>query len=124
MATIVHFDISADDLARAKAFYENLFGWKIRTMEGFADYYEIETTENNGKASVGGGLTKRNNSVQAGITNYIGVESIDDSLEKLNSLGGTILLPKQAIPGHGYLAVCADTENNVIGLFQDDKYAK
>lgn len=124
MATIVHFDISADDLARAKAFYENLFGWKIRTMEGFADYYEIETTENNGKASVGGGLTKRNNSVQAGITNYIGVESIDDSLEKLNSLGGKILLAKQAIPGHGYLAVGTDTENNVIGLFQDDTYAK
>ncbi|WP_418888336.1 hypothetical protein, partial [Maribacter arcticus] len=29
MASIIHFDISAEDVLRAKSFYENLFGWKI-----------------------------------------------------------------------------------------------
>ena len=27
---VVHFEIPADDVARAKAFYENVFGWKIK----------------------------------------------------------------------------------------------
>lgn len=123
MASIVHFDISADDLIRAKKFYEGLFGWKIRTMQGFPDYYEIETEDLGGTPGVGGGLTKRSDPVQAGITNFIGVASIDASLEKLSSLGGKIIQGKQAIPGYGYLAVCTDTENNVIGLFEDDKHA-
>ena len=26
---IMHFEIPADDIARAKAFYEKTFGWKI-----------------------------------------------------------------------------------------------
>lgn len=121
MSTIVHFDISADDLNRAKTFYEKLFGWSIDTLEGFPDYYEIETVDVNGKESVGGGITKRTDPTQAGITNFIGVQSIDDSLEKLSQLGGKILQPKQEIPGYGWLAVCTDTENNVIGLFEDLK---
>ncbi|MFC1938880.1 VOC family protein [Chloroflexota bacterium] len=29
MPTIVHFDISADDVERAKKFYEGLFDWKM-----------------------------------------------------------------------------------------------
>jgi uncharacterized protein len=29
MPTIVHFDIPADDVERAKKFYTDLFGWKI-----------------------------------------------------------------------------------------------
>ncbi|HEY6954105.1 MAG TPA: VOC family protein [Flavisolibacter sp.] len=121
MSTIVHFDISADDLNRAKIFYENLFGWSIDTLEGFPDYYEIETVDVNGKQGVGGGITKRTDSMQAGITNFIGVQSIDDSLEKLSQLGGKVLQAKQEILGYGWLAVCTDTENNVIGLFEDLK---
>ena len=59
MATIVHFDIGADNPERAKKFYEALFGWKIGTMPGFPGYYEIETTDLNNARGVGGGLTKR-----------------------------------------------------------------
>ena len=29
---IVHFEIPADDVARARAFYENTFGWKIKAF--------------------------------------------------------------------------------------------
>ena len=30
LPTIVHFDISADNIERAKKFYNKLFGWKIK----------------------------------------------------------------------------------------------
>jgi hypothetical protein len=31
--TIVHFEIPADDVERARKFYSILFGWKIEKME-------------------------------------------------------------------------------------------
>lgn len=123
MPTIIHFDISADDLDRARKFYEKLFGWRITAMEGFLDYYEIETTDLQGKKSIGGGITKRQQPQQTGINEFIGVASIDESIAKVTSLGGKILQPKQIIPGYGYMALCADTENNAFGLFEDDKNA-
>ncbi|MFC0775054.1 VOC family protein [Terrimonas alba] len=124
MATIVHFDIGADNPERAKKFYEELFGWKIGTIPGFPGYYEIETADLNGRQGVGGGLTKRENPQQTGITNFIGVSSIDETLAKLNQLGGKLIQSKQPIAGYGYIAVCTDTENNLFGLFQEAKEAK
>lgn len=123
MATIVHFDITASDPERAKKFYETLFGWNIGQIDGFPDYYEIETTQLNGMKGPGGGITRRENALESGVTNFIGVASIDETIEKLRKLGGTVIQPKQALKGYGFLAVCTDTENNFFGLFQEDKKA-
>jgi predicted enzyme related to lactoylglutathione lyase len=53
--------------------------------------------------------------------NYIGVPSVDEYLEKVEKLGGRVLMPKIAIPGWGHLAICMDTENNAFGLWQDEE---
>ena len=121
MATIVHFDISADNPDRAKKFYEAIFGWKIGPIGGFPDYYEIETTDMNGLKSIGGGITKRENPQQTCIINFIGVSSIDETFAKLTSFGGKVIQAKQRVPGYGFIAVCTDTENNLFGLFQEEK---
>ncbi len=41
MATIAHFDVPAEDPARAKTFYEKLFGWKFNQVPGPMEYYLI-----------------------------------------------------------------------------------
>lgn len=119
MATIIHFDISAEDPERAKIFYEKLFGWKIQLLPGPANYYLIETENLKGEAGIGGGISTREKNQQPGINNFIGVVSIDESVKKVIELGGKIIQPKQTIPGWGFLAVCIDTENNVFGVFQE-----
>jgi predicted enzyme related to lactoylglutathione lyase len=124
MASIIHFNISAEDPTRAKEFYEKLFDWKFRLLPGPMNYYIIETKDLEGKTGTGGGMTKRENQQQPGITNFIGVASIDDSIKKVKQLGGKIIQPRQAVPGWGSLALCADTENNQFGLFQEDKNSK
>ena len=124
MATIVHFDISADEPDRAKKFYEALFGWKIALLPGPMNYHLIETTDLAGQQSIGGGISKRENPQQTGIVNYIGVPSIDESTLKVKNNGGQLIQAKQTIPGWGYLALCVDTENNTFGLFQEDKNAR
>ena len=123
MPSIVHIDIAADDPERAKSFYEALFDWKMQMPPGMTDYYLFETQGLDGETGIGGGLAKREDAGQ-GITTYIGVDFIDVYIGKVNKLGGSVVLPKMAVPKWGYLAVCLDTENNVFGLWQDDQNAK
>lgn len=123
MPTIVHFDISADDPKRAKRFYEELFNWKIEPLPGPVEYYLIETSDLKGKEGVGGGMAKRNKTEDK-ITNFIGVNSINEYTAKVESLGGKVIEAKWPVPSWGYLAVCLDTENNTFGLWEEDKNAK
>ena len=118
MPTIVHFDVPADDPGRARKFYGELFGWEF-TETGFPDFSLLETKALDGSAGVGGGLGKRGAPEQR-IMNYIGVASIDEYVERVRSLGGTITLDKTPVPGFGYLAHCMDTEGNAFGLWQEE----
>ncbi|MBU1445686.1 VOC family protein [Patescibacteria group bacterium] len=112
--TIEHFEIPVDDINRAQNFYKGLFGWEIKSAgPDFEEYLLINT----GAGSVGGGMMKRSNADQQ-ILNYITVDNIDESLEKLEKLGGNILMPKMPVTGIGWNAVVQDTENNTFGLFQ------
>ena len=126
MPTIVHFEVPADDVERSRKFYSDLFGWKMEKwpgMESGMDYWIINTTDNEGSKAIGGGMMKRQNP-QQGITNFIDVTSVDEYSAKVQSLGGKIVAPKQAVPTMGYFAVCLDTENNTFGIWETNPNAK
>jgi predicted enzyme related to lactoylglutathione lyase len=126
MPTIVHFEVPADDVERSRKFYSDLFGWKMEKwpgMESGMEYWIINTTDNEGSKAVGGGMMKRQNP-QQGITNFIDVTSVDEYSAKVQSLGGKIVAPKQAVPTMGYFAVCLDTENNTFGIWETNPNAK
>jgi predicted enzyme related to lactoylglutathione lyase len=118
--TIVHFEIPADDVERARAFYKELFGWQIESPPGFSDYWLIETGPE-GEA-VGGGLMARQMPEQA-IVNYIGVESVAEYASRIEQLGGTIIMPRSPVPGMGWFAVFQDPEGNVMALWENDPAA-
>jgi len=117
MTSIVHFEIPADDIQRAKTFYSDLFGWRMESMPGM-DYTMIDTF-----GAPGGGMMKRMHPEQQ-IINYIGVPSVDEYAAKAEKLGGKIIVPKMAVPGMGYFVVCLDTENNAFGIWEIDMKAK
>jgi len=117
MPTIVHFDISADNIERAKKFYNKLFDWKIEKSLGPTEYYLIETRTSKGEIGITGGIAKREKDYQK-ITNFIEVPSIDESITNVKLLGGKIIEPKTAIPTVGYIAGCLDTENNIFGIIE------
>ena len=112
--SIVHFEIPADDVPRARKFYGELFGWDFQEM---GEYTIIQTGE-----GPGGGMMKRVVPGQT-ITNYIAVESLDDYARKAQSLGATLLVPRTAVPGMGWWTQLQDTEGNVFALWQDDSNA-
>ena len=67
------------------------------------DYWMITTgTEDIG---IDGGLSKRRDD-NAATVNTIGVPSVDDYLERITGAGGKVIMPKDAIPGVGWLAMC------------------
>lgn len=129
MPTIVHFEIPSDNVERSKKFYSDLFGWNIEKVpadkvpEGI-EYWAITTKDHEGKTAVNGGMMKRMKAEQQGILNYIDVKSVEESSAKAQQLGGKTIMPKMAIPGMGYLAVCLDIENNAFGLWENDTLAK
>lgn len=123
MSTIVHFDLPAEDLKRAASFYGKLFGWKFERMPGPIDYYGIVTYDEKGRPSLGGGMGKRNE-WDTGITNYVGVTSIEDTLKGLTELGGKVVLPRTEVGEFGYLALCLDTEGNKFGLWENKPDSK
>jgi predicted enzyme related to lactoylglutathione lyase len=115
-ASIVWFEIPADDLSRAKKFYKGLLGWEINAFPGMKDYWHIDT--GGPDATPDGGLMKRVCPEHQGITTYVHVESVDKSAAKVEKLGGKICKPKTAVPEMGYFAICVDTENNVFALWE------
>jgi uncharacterized protein len=122
---IVHFEIPADDVARAKEFYERTFDWEINKFqlpEGI--YWTITTTKVDKKmrpikpGAINGGLMKRQNPGQP-FMNYIEVESIDEICKTIEANGGIISMPKQEIGKEmGWVAAFKDTEGNIVGLHQ------
>lgn len=124
MYTVVHFEIPADDVERAKKFYTGLFGWKIEFAGPTPiDYWSVMTGEEEGKMGLHGGLMKRQDPQQQTIV-YIDVPSVDEHLQKVVDLGGQVCVPKSAIPGMGYYAVCLDPEKNGFGLWENNTSAK
>ncbi|HEY3523987.1 MAG TPA: VOC family protein [Candidatus Limnocylindrales bacterium] len=112
--TITHIEIPADDVERAKRFYEAVAGWDFSAMEGFPNYWLFRT----GDAS-GGGLGRRGESVGNVIRDYINVARLEDAVAAAEQNGGSVVTPPQEIPGMGRWAAVTDSEGNEIGLWED-----
>lgn len=120
--TVVHFEIPARDLEKLKAFYEGLFGWKIEKAPGPIDYWTIETIPVDEKGEpirqgVNGGMYRKETENQVCV-NYISVDNIDATLEKLVELGGSKVGEKQEVHGVGYVATGKDPEGNPVAMLQ------
>jgi predicted enzyme related to lactoylglutathione lyase len=122
-ASIVWFEIPADNLARAKKFYGKLFGWQINSLPGaiLPEYQHIDT--GGAEASPDGAMMQRMHPGHT-ITNYVLVESVDKAAAKVKKLGGSVCKPKTAVPKMGYFAICNDTENNTFALWEMNPKAK
>jgi len=82
-ASIVWFEIPADNPERANAFYSNLFGWKINPFPGGGDYWHIDT---GGADDTPDGALKGRKHPQEPITNYVNVDSVTDYSKKIEKL--------------------------------------
>ncbi len=123
MGKVVHFEIPADDLTRAKKFYNTVFGWNATEMPEM-EYVMLGTTESdeNGMpkqpGAINGGMMKRQDPLKHPVVT-IDVENIDDALGKVKKNGGQVVREKLAVGDMGFTAYFRDSEGNVIGLWQN-----
>lgn len=126
MRKVVHFEIPADDLDRAKAFYGSVFDWDLQTMamaDG-DDYTSVVTTPVDEQTyaptepgSINGGMRQRDQRTPSPVIT-IDVDSIDDALRAVEAGGGSTVTARTAIPGMGAFAYFKDSEGNVMGLWE------
>ncbi|WP_193509717.1 VOC family protein [Cryobacterium sp. BB736] len=120
---VVHFEIPADDFGRATEFYRSAFGWDISPVPDI-DYAMLGTTpsDENGaptdSGAINGGLMLRDADRKSPIVT-IDVDDIEQALEKITTLGGRMVMPKQDVLGMGYSAYFTDSEGNLMGLWQN-----
>src|SRR5439155_12143425 len=102
---VVHFEIPADNVERAKTFYMKAFGWEINQYPGM-QYHMVGTTPSNQQGmptepgAINGGLTKRqdpNKNIVIGID----VPDIEASLKNIEKLGGKNSPEEATCRGHG-----------------------
>ena len=127
MPRVVHFEIHAEDPARAVKFYETLLGWSFQKWDGPMEYWMVVTGPDS-EPGINGGLLKRQGAIDGqAVIAYVCtvyVPNVDASVSTALENGGTLAVPKMAIPGVGWLAYCKDTEGNIFGMMQADEAAK
>jgi uncharacterized protein len=120
---LARFAINADDVSRARRFYEQVFGWRFEPW-GPPDFYLIETGKES-IAPVGGLLQERRELLPGakmiGFECTIGVDDIDQTIRSLETHGGKIVMPKFHIPTVGRGVYFLDTEGNVVCAMQYER---
>ena len=113
------FEIPVTDMPRARHFYQVIFSMHMHESE-MPGMQMIMFPYQMGSGKVSGALVKSENHKpgQDGTLIYLNADpSMDSVLEKIEPMGGKILLPKtQIAPEIGYMAFFIDSEGNRIGL--------
>jgi predicted enzyme related to lactoylglutathione lyase len=112
---IAHFDVAADDVERARRFYERVFGWRFEAW-GPPDFYLIHTGTGPA-AGIHGSVSKRREPVAGGgRTGYectIAVDDLGAIKAAIVAGGGKVVLDEHEIVGVGTMIRFVDTEGNV-----------
>ncbi|MEI6045391.1 MAG: VOC family protein [Chloroflexota bacterium] len=109
---IVHLELSASDLDETKEFYHELFGWKVKPVKG-ADYEVFQPSRGPGGAFIQVGSA----GMKPGeIRVYIESDDVAANLEKVEELGGKVIIPETIVPGVGIIGVFTDPTGNKLTL--------
>ena len=112
--TFCHVEIPTSDLAKAKSFYESLFGWQVMPM--MENYWYITLAgEAKGQS---GGLLKVDDVKDSDAQAYVEVEDVAATLKKAESLGARIIDEKRALPNDmGFIGMFQTEDGFKLGLF-------
>ena len=111
------FEIYVDDMSRAKAFYEKVFGVRLEKLDNpKIDMWSFPSQQESYGAS---GALVRMPGFEAGANSVLVYFTCADcavEAAKAVNAGGRIQKQKESIGQYGYIALVFDTEGNMIGL--------
>jgi predicted enzyme related to lactoylglutathione lyase len=114
-APIVHIEFLSVDFGRTASFYGELFGWQTQ-QNAAASYMKLE-----GADSPSGGWVRADMAQSPGPLPYLLVDDLASMLDKIERAGGRVLARRMPFAGGGEVALFADPDGNVIGLWMRKK---
>ena len=103
-------------------FYTKVFGWSIQSFD--PEYYLVTTTETDQggmpkePGAINGGMFRRTATIPHPVI-VIEVPSVDKYLDKVVDAGGKVVQEKVKVHTMGFYARAADTEGNIIGVWEN-----
>jgi uncharacterized protein len=108
---VVHTEIRSTDPDATRAFFAELFGWKVASEGAYPGYTFIDTgTEGGPYVAIG--------PQQVGddeVLFFVGVSDVTASLVKAEELGGKVIQPAQQVPGTSF-GVFEDAQGHRVGV--------
>ncbi len=109
--SIVHVEFHSNAPEKTKSFLADVFGWK------FEDMPEMNYSMFEPPSAPGGGLQRAEN-LPPGVLDYVLTADIENTLRKVTTSGGAVVMPKQEIPGMGWFAVFQDPTGITLALYE------
>lgn len=120
--TLKHFSINADDIARARRFYEKIFGWTFQPW-GPPNFYMIGMGEP--ESGMRGSLQGRRALAPGlklnGLECTFAVDDVERVAAAVRANGGRVLMERTILAGIGELIFFQDPEGNVAGAMRYDE---
>jgi uncharacterized protein len=120
---VVHFAIHADDVERARRFYESVFGWRFEAW-GPPGFYDIDTGTP-GRPGIHGALHARSEPLSGGgmrgFTCTVAVDDLDEIRDRVVANGGSVQHEEIEIPTVGRHIGLLDTEGNEFAAMVYDR---
>jgi uncharacterized protein len=111
----VHVELNTTDLNKAKAFYGNLFDWKLDDVPIGSDTYTMIRV---GQGTGGGMMKQLIPGAPSAWLAYVQVEDIATATQKAKSLGATVMKDVTEVMGAGWLSIIVDPTGAALGLWK------
>jgi len=114
-SNVVFFELSVNNLATAKRFYESLFGWKINQVS--SDFMDISG------AGIKGGIVRDQRPISGRPNSklFVEVADIQQSVSRALRLGAELYVPVTEVSPGTFIAEIKDLDENIIGLMYEKK---
>jgi predicted enzyme related to lactoylglutathione lyase len=118
--TFVWYELMSNDPAASRAFYSQVFGWRYEPMPG-SDYMLIHS----GAQPLGGILpltpAMRAGGARPGWLGYVEVDDLEQAVQRVQSLAGTVHLGSTRAGEAGQFALVADPQGALFYLFRSTR---
>jgi uncharacterized protein len=118
---VAYFELPADDVARASAFYNTVFGWNTPAMGNGGVFALTTAADERGNPTEAGGINGDIQPRSKGLDRPLIMISVDDigaQLQAVKDAGGKVVHPPQDETEFGLVwAVISDTEGNHVGVY-------
>lgn len=110
---LCHFEIMSANVEASKAFYQSIFDWQFDD-ESMPGYSLVHT----GVEPTGGMFATPKGKSGSCINIYFQVNDIEATLKRVADQGGSVVVPKTAVPRVGHFAMVTDPQGCAIGIME------